>query len=173
MAVSSDRPTEMNVPTATAWQHSPVLRRATLLALTAMLLLVPAAAAQSPVTLDAHSVKVDGRRVFLNGGELHPFRMPAPQAWPEMLRKYRAAGLNEVSIYIPWSLHEPAPGQFRFSGRFDLERFLRDARDAGVYVVARPGPYIQGEIDGGGFPGWLLGSPGVLRTLDPNYPAAW
>ncbi len=131
------------------------------------------AAAQSPVSFDRYSLQVGGKRVLVNGGEVHPYRLPAPAAWPPMLRKLRAAGLNEISIYIPWSLHEPAPGTFRWDGRFDLERFLRDARDAGLYVIARPGPYIQGEIDGGGFPGWLLGRPGVLRTVDPNYTAAW
>jgi hypothetical protein len=125
------------------------------------------------VTLDRYSMSIDGKRVFLNSGEVHPFRMPSPRAWPEMLRKLRAGGLNAVSIYIPWSLHESAPGVFRFNGRWDLERFLREARDAGLYVVARPGPYVQAEIDGGGFPGWLLGSPGVLRTVDPNYTRAW
>src|SRR6185503_6930409 len=76
------------------------------------------------VTLDHYSVIVKGKRVVVNAGELHPFRLPA------MLDKMRAAGLNTVSIYIPWSLHEPAPGRFRFDGRFDVERFLREARDA-------------------------------------------
>src|SRR4051812_20843953 len=120
MAVSSERPTEMNVPTATAWQHSRVPRAATLLALVAVVLLAAAgpASAQSPVTFDAHSVKVNGKRVFLNSGEVHPYRMPAPAEWPEMLAKMRAAGLNTISIYIPWSLHKPAPGRLRFSGRF-------------------------------------------------------
>ena len=28
--------------------------------------------------------------------------------------------------------------------------------DAGLFLIARPGPYICAETDGGGFPGWLL-----------------
>jgi beta-galactosidase len=144
----------------------------TLAAATALIAASPAAA-QAPVGFDRYSLQVGGERVFANGGEVHPYRIPAQTEWPRMLRKLRAAGLNEISIYIPWSLHEPAPGTFRWNGRFDLDRFLRDARDAGLYVVARPGPYIQGEIDGGGFPWWLLGRPGVVRTVDPNYTVAW
>lgn len=139
----------------------------------ALLLALAAPAAAAPVEYDRHSMILNGKRVFLNGGEVHYFRMPSPRQWPEVLAKMRAAGLNEVSIYIPWQLHEPRPGQFRFRGRFDFERFLRDARDAGLYVVARPGPYIQGEIDGGGYPSWLLGGPGILRTVEPRYTAAW
>jgi len=163
----------MKVPTPKVWQHRPVRLRVALASWTALAALAPAALAAAPVSFDRHSLSVRGERVFLNGGEVHPYRMPAPRAWPVVLDRMRAAGLNEVSIYVPWQLHEPRPGEFRFDGRFDMERFLRDARDAGLYVVVRPGPYIQSEIDGGGFPAWLLGSPGVLRTVDPAYTAAW
>ena len=118
-------------------------------------------------------MRLEGDRVFLDSGEVHPFRMPGPRMWRDVLRKLKASGLNSISIYIPWQLHEIAPGRFRFHGRYDLERFLRMARDEGLYVMARPGPYVQGEIDGGGYPYWMLGSPGVLRTVDPNFTAAW
>lgn len=33
----------------------------------------------------------------------------------------------------------------------------------------RPGPYINAEASGGGFPGWLSRSPGILRTRDPRF----
>ena len=127
----------------------------------------------APVEWDRHSLKVQGERVFLDSGEVHPFRMPGPAMWRDVLAKLRAAGLNSISIYVPWQLHEIEPGRFRFGGRYDMERFLRLARDQGLYVMVRPGPYVQGEIDGGGYPYWLLGSPGVLRTVDPNFTAAW
>lgn len=118
-------------------------------------------------------MKLQGERVFLDSGEVHPFRMPGPAMWRDVLQKVRASGLNSISIYVPWQLHEIEPGRFRFDGRYDLERFLRLARDEHLYVMVRPGPYVQGEIDGGGYPYWMLGSPGVLRTVDPNFTAAW
>jgi hypothetical protein len=138
----------------------------------AALLATPAAAA-APVEFDRWSLKLNGKRVFLNGGELAYFRMPARRFWADQLAKMRAAGLNQVSIYVPWSLHEPAPGRFRFDGRLDFEHFLALTRDEGLYAVVRPGPYIQAEIDGGGYPAWLLGSPGILRTGDPPFTTAW
>jgi hypothetical protein len=130
-------------------------------------------ASAAPVEWDRYSMKVEGERVFLDSGEVHPFRMPGPRMWRDVLAKVKAAGLNSISIYIPWQLHEIEPGRFRWTGRYDLDRFLRLARDEGLYVMARPGPYVQGEIDGGGYPYWMLGSPGVLRTVDPNFTAAW
>jgi beta-galactosidase GanA len=39
----------------------------------------------------------------------------------------------------------------------------------GIYVIARPGPYINAEVDGGGFPAWLDTTAGSTRTGDPAY----
>ena len=33
----------------------------------------------------------------------------------------------------------------------------------------RPGPYINAEVTGGGFPGWLQRVQGALRTGDEAY----
>ncbi|THX48122.1 putative beta-galactosidase, partial [Aureobasidium pullulans] len=33
----------------------------------------------------------------------------------------------------------------------------------------RPGPYINAEVSGGGFPGWLARNPGIPRTRDPRF----
>ena len=33
----------------------------------------------------------------------------------------------------------------------------------------RPGPYINAEVDAGGFPGWLTATKGTARTSDPTY----
>jgi hypothetical protein len=154
------------------------LRRAITTATAIALLGVPAAAARTPpsnphVSFDRFSLSVDGRRVVLDSGEVHPFRMPSPRAWPAVLDRMRAAGLNAISIYVPWSVHEPAPGVARFTGRWDLERFLALARDRRLYVVVRHGPYVQGEIDGGGFPAWATARPAQFRTDDPRWTALW
>lgn len=46
---------------------------------------------------------------------------------------------------------------------------MRMAADTGLYVLARPGPYINGELNAGGFPGWLTRTAAVARTHDPVY----
>jgi len=80
---------------------------------------------------------------------------------------FREAGGNCVATYIPWYLHEPEEGKFVFggeSGVLDLEGFLRVAREAGLYVMARPGPYQYSEINYAGLPGWLCENYPELRA---------
>jgi beta-galactosidase len=43
----------------------------------------------------------------------------------------------------------------------------------GIYVIARPGPYINAETDAGGFPGWLVTTAGKPRSTAPEYTAAY
>jgi len=121
------------------------------------------------VTFDKYSLMVDGRRLVLWSGEFHPFRLPSPSLWPDVLQKMRANGYNAVSIYVNWSYHSPAPGSYDFTGVRDLDRFLALAAAVGIFVTVRPGPYINAEVDAGGFPGWLTATPGTARTNDPTY----
>ncbi|MEU7058680.1 beta-galactosidase [Streptomyces sp. NPDC046197] len=121
------------------------------------------------IGFDRYSLLVDGRRLVLWSGEMHPFRLPSPSLWRDVLQKMRAHGYNAVSIYVSWNYHSPAPGHYDFTGVRDLDLFLRTAAETGLYVVLRPGPYINAEVDGGGFPGWLTATRGTARTDDPTY----
>jgi len=121
------------------------------------------------VGFDRYSLLVDGRRLVLWSGEMHPFRLPSPSLWRDVLQKMRAHGYNAVSAYVSWNYHSPAPGSYDFTGVRDLGLFLRTAAEAGLYVILRPGPYINAEVDGGGFPGWLTVTEGRARTSDPAY----
>jgi beta-galactosidase len=47
-----------------------------------------------------------------------------------------------VTTYVPWNLHEPTPGQYDFSGRLDIVRFIEAAQQEGFLVIVRPPPYI-------------------------------
>ncbi|HEX8053704.1 MAG TPA: beta-galactosidase [Thermoleophilaceae bacterium] len=142
-------------------------------AVTAALAAAPSQAA-TPVTWDKYSLRIENRPVFVNAGEVHPNRMPGgPAQWRRVLRTLKAAGLDTISIYVFWQDHEIAPGRFRFDGVWDVERFMREARDAGLDVIARIGPYVQGEVDGGGYPWWTLGKPGIHRTGEPEFTADW
>jgi beta-galactosidase GanA len=118
---------------------------------------------------DHYSLIVDGRRLVVWSGEMHPFRLPSPSLWRDVLQKMRAHGFNTVSVYVAWNYHSAAPGHHDFSGVRDLDLFLRTAAETGLYVILRPGPYINAEVDGGGFPGWLTATEGVARTADPTY----
>ncbi|GAB1293987.1 Beta-galactosidase [Apodemus speciosus] len=98
------------------------------------------------------------------GGSIHYFRVPR-EYWRDRLLKLKACGLNTLTTYVPWNLHEPERGKFDFSGNLDLEAFIQLAAKIGLWVILRPGPYICSEIDLGGLPSWLLQDPDMkLRT---------
>ena len=121
------------------------------------------------ITYDRYSFLIDGKRTYLWSGEFHPYRLPSPALWTDIFQKMKAAGFNTVSIYFSWGYHSPREGVYDFSGVRDLDRLLDDARDAGLYVIARPGPYINAEVDSGGFPLWITQKPVRNRSPDPAY----
>ncbi len=108
------------------------------------------------VELDHSSLTVDGKRLLLRSGALHYFRLPAPELWRDRLQKMREAGLNAVDIYYPWNYHSQSRGDYEFSGVRDVDRLHDMIEEAGLYLIARPGPYICAELDLGGLPAWLL-----------------
>ncbi len=74
-----------------------------------------------------------------------------PSLWLDVLQKVKALGLNTVSFYVHWGLLEGKPGDYSASGPLALEPFFDAAMEAGIYLIARPGPYINAEASGGGF----------------------
>ena len=121
------------------------------------------------LTWDKTSFRLHGKEFHIYSGAMHYFRIP-PQYWEDRLQKLKAAGFNTVETYVCWNLHEPQKGQFDFSGRLDLVRFLETARKVGLYALVRPGPYICAEWDFGGLPAWLLRDKGLrLRCSDPRF----
>lgn len=113
---------------------------------------------------------------YLNGepfqiisGAIHYFRV-VPAYWQDRLEKLKAMGCNTVETYVPWNLHEPQKGVFRFEGLADVEGFVRLAQELGLYVILRPSPYICAEWEFGGLPAWLLAEDGMrLRVSYPPF----
>src|SRR3954454_24360978 len=132
-----------------------------------------ALAASHTVTFDKYSVMLDGKRTFIWSGEFHYWRLPSPDLWRDVLQKMKAEGYNAVSVYFDWAYHSPAPGVYDFTGVRDVDRLLRTAEQVGIWVIARPGPYINAEVTGGGFPAWLKEVPGRARSSAPGYTAAY
>ncbi|KAF7346101.1 Beta-galactosidase [Mycena sanguinolenta] len=133
------------------------------------------------VTWDPSSLFIQGQRVFILSAEFHPWRLPGnTDLWADVMQKIKANGFNTVSFYVNWALHFPTPdtnggnGDFEAGTYRDIEgRFIQAAKDAGLWMIARPGPYINGETTGGGFPGWVGNIAGSLRTNNSAYTEAW
>lgn len=94
------------------------------------------------------------------GGQMDPQRIPR-EYWAERLQMAKAMGLNTIFSYLFWNDLEPTPGNFNFEDRNDVARFFRIAQKQGLKIVLRPGPYICGEHEWGGFPAWLTQVPGM------------
>jgi beta-galactosidase len=87
-------------------------------------------------------------------GSVHYFRMD-PAEWEPALRALLELGLPFVDTYIPWAVHELAPGQFDFGERdprLDVVAFLKLAAELGLYACVRPGPHINAELTYFGIP---------------------
>jgi beta-galactosidase GanA len=130
---------------------------------------VALAAAAHEITWDSRSLKIDDHRVFIWSGEMHPFRLPSPGAWRDVLQKMRAIGFNTVSFYFPWGYFTPSPGVYDFSGVRDIDGILRMAEEESLYVIVRAGPYVNAELSRGGFPTWLVTQHAKARTDAPEY----
>ena len=119
---------------------------------------------------------LNGRPFFPVAGELHFSRMDAA-GWAPTLRAMKAGGLTTVSAYVVMIHHNEVEGVYDWSGARNLTAFVLAAADAGLYVSLRIGPYVHGEVRGGGLPDWLQNVPGIaLRSTQPlflNYTRAW
>ena len=128
--------------------------------------------APQTVSYDQQSMLIGGKRVFITAGEFDPWRTPSPSLWLDDLQKMKADGYNAVTVYFDWDYSSPSPGVYDFTGVRDMNEFLNMAQQAGLYVIARPGPYINAETDGGGIPAWVLTSPNGYRNDNEPYLSA-
>ncbi|MCD7775646.1 MAG: beta-galactosidase [Clostridiales bacterium] len=118
-----------------------------------------------------------GKEAFLLNGEpftivsgaIHYFRVPK-EYWRDRLLKLKACGFNTVETYVAWNCHQKNEDTFDFSENNNIEEFLDIAADLGLYAIVRPGPYICGEWEFGGFPWWLLKYDDIeLRCMNERY----
>lgn len=114
------------------------------------------------VTFDKNSLIVDGKRVFVRSGAFHYFRTPGAGLALDRFMKLKAAGYNTVDIYLNANYHSHDEGQYDFSGIKDIKKVLEAAKEVGLYVIIRPGPFINAEVNAGGLPYWVLKKKGVI-----------
>ena len=114
------------------------------------------------ITYDKYSLIIDGKRVFIKSGAFHYFRSPGEEIAKDRFMKLKAGGYNAVDIYFNWNYHSSKPGEYDFSGVKDVRKVLQAAKDAGLFIIARPGPFINGELNAGGLPFWLLRMENVI-----------
>lgn len=107
------------------------------------------------ILVTSKCLRFDGRPVVPVMGEMHYARVPEDE-WRDYVRKMKEGGVNIVASYVFWCHHEEKQGEFDFSGRRDVSRFLKVCEEEGVKVVLRLGPWCHGECVEGGLPDWII-----------------
>jgi len=147
-----------------------------LLTLAISLGLLSSMSAQEPkhtFAIGETSFLIDGKPIQFFSGEIHPSRIPR-ECWQDRLHTVRAMGINAISIYIFWNIHEPHQGQYNFKDNADIAEFIRLAQKEGLWVMLRPSPYVCAEWEFGGYPWWLQKIPGMkVRSTEPNFIKAY
>ena len=101
------------------------------------------------ITYDKYSLIIDKKRVFIKSGSFHYFRTPGVEMARDRFLKMKAGGYNTVDIYFNWNYHSPKKGIYDFSGIKNVRKVLEEAQKAGLFVIARPGPFINAEVNAG------------------------
>lgn len=100
-------------------------------------------------------VEENGTPVLPVMGEIHYSRMH-PDYWRDALLKMKSSGINIVSTYCLWNLHEEFEGEQKWEGHLNLRRFVKMCDELGMKVHLRIGPYCNAEIRNGGLPDWIV-----------------
>ena len=120
------------------------------------------------IRIEGTSFVKDGKPFFPVMGE-YQYSRSFPSSWKKDMAKMKALGVNVLATYSFWIHHEEIEGEFDFSGQRSLRDFLKAARETGLLVSLRLGPWVHGECRNGGFPDWLLTKGCRLRSNDPEY----
>jgi beta-galactosidase len=94
-----------------------------------------------------------------------------PDCWAACLASLARLGFRLVDTCVPWNVHEPQAGTWRWTGAHDLRRFVEAAAAAGLQVVVRPGPLVNAELLYVGLPERIVRDPACLAVTSRNTPA--
>lgn len=110
-------------------------------------------------TIKENNFYLNDKKVFLNSGEIHYFRIKR-KLWEKHLDAAKEAGLTTVSTYVPWAFHEKVEGVFDFDGsstpEHDLKGWIELCQARGLHCIVKPGPFILAEYRGAGLPDWFM-----------------
>ncbi|XP_047317003.1 beta-galactosidase-like [Impatiens glandulifera] len=126
----------------------------------------------SSVSYDNRALTINGKQRILISGSIH-YPRSTPEMWPDLIHKAKEGGIDVIQTYVFWNGHEPQQDNYYFEERYDLVKFIKLIKEAGLYAHLRIGPYACAEWNFGGFPVWLKYVPGIsFRTDNEPFKAA-
>ncbi|MEO7328138.1 MAG: beta-galactosidase, partial [Minicystis sp.] len=121
------------------------------------------------VRLVPEGLSISGETVPLLAGSVHYWRLD-PAEWRACLLATKALGARLIDVYVPWNVHEIAPGKLelgRGDPQRDLSAFLRLCHELGLFAILRPGPHINAELTHFGIPERIVWDP-VCQARSPG-----
>lgn len=130
----------------------------------------------SSTSPDGHTIGATSRYLTRDGvpwlpvmGEFHFSRYPEAE-WEDEILKMKAGGVQIVSTYVIWIHHEEVEGEFDWSGRKNVRRFVELCAKHGMLAYPRIGPWVHAEVRNGGLPDWVLrAAKDGVRSNDSTY----
>lgn len=116
------------------------------------------------IRYDAKCFTIKDHDTLVMSGAFHYPRCPKA-LWRDRLQKFKQAGFNTVETLVFWNYHEPQEGKLDLA---EFEEFVKLVHEMGFMMIVRPGPYICGEWERGGFPYWVAAKRFPLRTPNPQ-----
>ena len=123
-------------------------------------------------------IKIEGNKFIIGKEEYYPFAAEihyfrvSKRFWSICFERIKKAGFRIISTCIPWNLHEISLNNFDFIGetdpRRDLVVFLELAREFGLKVILRAGPYVGAEWENGGYPQFIFDNHDILARDSQN-----
>ncbi|MEM9693079.1 MAG: beta-galactosidase, partial [Myxococcota bacterium] len=128
-------------------------------------------------------LRLDDQEMPLHAGTIHYWHLDRAH-WRSCLEAVRQVGFRLVDLYIPWGVHETAPGKLdlgQHNPRLDVAAFLAEVHRQGLCAVVRPGPHINAELTYFGLPERIVwdeacqarspkGNPVVLPMVPTMFP---
>ncbi|KAJ2885043.1 hypothetical protein FB639_001851, partial [Coemansia asiatica] len=148
----------------------------------------------SALSYDHRCFYIDGRPIWVLAADFDYWRIPIPsvdgleaqlagarvssdlakRAWRRVLVQYKSMGFSAVRIRFHWGFHSPDKGKYDFSGSRDVHKLLTLCEELGLLVIACLGPYIGDDVQGGGYPFWLIQRDNIrLRHLKHSGIKVW
>jgi len=115
----------------------------------------------------------DGEPFYFLGAEYQYYRDKRSN-WAARLDQLKEGNINVICFYTPWRhhiVHDPVDGSvsYDFDGRTfdsrDLRQFIRLCEERGLYMLAKPGPFVHSELNIGGLPD--VTSPSFNPEIEP------
>src|SRR6266566_1236983 len=117
-------------------------------------------------------IVVGDELVPLYSGSVHYWRLER-EAWRAAIVETKKLGVRLIDTYVPWGVHETAPGEADFGEkdpRLDVVAFLRLVQELGLYAIVRPGPHINAELTCFGIPERVIWDPSCQARSPTNSP---